>query len=117
MINKYQLDSEKHQCFVLLSIIFMDKLQQNMQSMITNEDLPSMKRFLINQINSKKGNYHFNTTGTIYGLCYCPKLNKKQIWTFYWKICKSQVIWLKFNRGVEYISQIFNHHFATFSRS
>ena len=78
MINKYQLYTEKHQCFVLLSIIFVDKSRQNMKSMITNEDLPLMKRFLINQITSKKGNYHYKTTGTIYGLGYGPKSNKNE---------------------------------------
>ena len=78
MINKYQVDFEKHQCFVLLSIIFMDKTQQNMQPMIKNEDIPLMKRYFINQITTKKGNYHFNTTGTIYGLGYGPKCNKNE---------------------------------------
>ncbi len=65
----------------------MYKSQQNIKPMITNEDLRLMKRFLINKITFKKGNYHFNTTGIIYGLDYGPKSNKK-IWSFNWKICK-----------------------------
>ena len=60
---------------MILSIIKIDKNVQKMNPLIFEDDLPLMKHFYNNQIAVKKGNYHFNTTGTIYGLGYNPKSN------------------------------------------
>lgn len=78
MIQKYYLDKETNECYVLLSIIHMDKEEHKKAPILNQEDLILMKRFLINQISTKKGNYHFNTKGTIYGLGYGPKCNRNE---------------------------------------
>ena len=44
-----------------------------------------MKRFFVNQIAIETGNYHFNTTGTIYGLEYEPKSNRNE---YVHSVCK-----------------------------
>ena len=79
MIQKYNLNNHKDQCYVMLSIIKIDKNVQKMDPLIFENDLPLMKRFYNNQIAVKKGNYHFNTTGTIYGLGYGPKSNRNEL--------------------------------------
>ena len=63
---------------MLLSIVQMNKNCQKSQPIIFNNDLGLMKNLFINQISAKKGNYHFNTTGTIYGLGYGLKSNKNK---------------------------------------
>ena len=78
MINMLDVDHKKEQCYVLLSIVQINKNCQKSQPLIFNNDLGLMKRFFINQISAKKGNYHFNTTSTIYGLGYGPKSNKNE---------------------------------------
>ena len=72
------VDNKKEQCYVLLSIVQINKSCQKSQPIIFNNDLGLMKIFFINQISAKKGNYHFNTTGAIYGLEYGPKSNKNK---------------------------------------
>ena len=56
-----------------------------MNPLIFEDDLSLMKQFYNNQITAKKGNYHFNTTGTIYGLGYGPKSNQNK---FGHSVCK-----------------------------
>ena len=56
-----------------------------MNPLIFDDDLPLMKRFYNNQIAVKIGNYHFNTTGTIYGLGYGSKSNRNE---FGHSVCK-----------------------------
>ena len=85
MISDYDVRFQKNQCYILLAIIHIDKTNQKSHPLILNEDLDLMKRFYINQIAIKKGNYHFNTTGTIYGLGYGPKSNRNE---FGHSVCK-----------------------------
>ena len=75
----------KKQCYVLLSILQIKKTLQNLEPLILREDLKLMKRFFVNQIAMKKGNYYFDTTGTIYGLGYGPKSNRNE---FGHSVCK-----------------------------
>ena len=85
MIQKYNLNTHKDQCYVILSIIKIDKNVQKMNPLIFEDDLSLMKRFYNYQIAVKKGNYHFNTTGTIYGLGNGPKSNLNE---FGHSVCK-----------------------------
>ena len=85
MIEKYDVDIHRVQCYVIISIILVNKEMHKQESIIIDEDLPLLKRFYINQIAIKKGNYHFDTTGTIYGLGYGPKSNRNE---FDHSVCK-----------------------------
>ena len=76
MIDMLDVDHKKEQCYVLLSIVQINKNCQKSQLIILNDNLVLMKRFFINQILVKKCNYHFNTTSTIYRLGYGPKSNR-----------------------------------------
>ena len=78
MIQKFKLNMYQDKCYVILSIIQMDKDIQHSGHLILEDDIPLMKKFFINQIAVKKGNYHFNTSGTIYGLGYGPKSNHNE---------------------------------------
>ena len=78
MIQKYDVDVHRGHCYVILSIINVDKKMSETETLICDEDLPLLKRFYINQIAIRKGNYHFGTTGTIYGLGYGPKSNRNE---------------------------------------
>ena len=78
MIQKYDMKHGVDRCYVTLSIIKIDKQIQETEPIIVDSDLTLMKHFFVNQIAIKKGNYHFNTTGTIYGLGYGPKLNRNE---------------------------------------
>ena len=78
MIQKFNLKTHQEKCYVILSIIQIDKNIQESGSLIVEDDIPLMKKFFINQIAIKKGNYHFNTSGTIYGLGYGPKSNRNE---------------------------------------
>lgn len=78
MIQRYDVDKERNECYILLSIIHIDKEEHKKASILKEEDFMLMKRFLINQVSSKKGNYHFNTKGIIYGLGYGPKCNRNE---------------------------------------
>ena len=99
MINNCDLNTTKDQCYVLLSIIKVDKQTQNLPPIISKEDLPLMKRYFINQISAKKGNYHFDTSGTIYGLGYGPKSNRN---TYGHSVCKFS------NRKYHIVNFLFN---------
>ena len=85
MIEKYNLSTHKDRCYVILSIIMIDKKVTKMSPLIVEKDLPLMKRFYNNQIAVKKGSYHFNTSGIIYGLGYGPKSNRNE---FGHSVCK-----------------------------
>ena len=85
MIEKYNLSTHKDRCYVILSIIMIDKNITKMNPLFFEKDLPLMKRFYNNQITVKKGSYHFNTSGTIYGLGYGPKSNRNE---FGHSVCK-----------------------------
>ena len=78
MIQKYDVKHGVDRCYVVLSIIKIDKQIQKTDPIIVDSDFPLMKRFFVNQIAIKKGNYHVNTTGTIYGLGYGPKSNRNE---------------------------------------
>ena len=78
IIQKYDVKHGEERCYVILSIIKIDKQVQKQEPIIIESDLTLMKRFFVNQIAIKKGNYHFNTTGTIYGLGYGPKSNRNE---------------------------------------
>ena len=67
MIQKYELNVHKDRCYMVLSIIQINKDMHKLEPLIVDDDLQIMKSFYINQI-IKKGNYHFDTIGTIYGL-------------------------------------------------
>ena len=86
MIGEYDLKNKKNQCYVLLSVIQINKEVQKSDPIIYDKDLSLMRRFFINQIAVKKGsNYHFNTSGIIYGLGYGPKCNRNE---FGHSVCK-----------------------------
>ena len=85
MIEKYDVDIHRVQCYVIISIILVNKEMHKQESIIIDEDLPLLKHFFINQIAIKKGNYHFVTTGIIYGLGYGPKSNRNE---FGHSVCK-----------------------------
>ena len=56
-----------------------------------------MKYFLLNQISTtKKGNYHFNTTGSIYGFGYGPKSIRNEYGHSVCKCATSKLIILNF---------------------
>ena len=78
MVQHLDVNFNKEQCYVLLSIIRLNKDINKTTPFISNDDLDLMNRFFINQVSAKKGNYHFNMTGTIYGLGYGPKYNKNK---------------------------------------
>ena len=78
MIQKYDVDVRRDHCYVMLSIIHVDKKMSKIATLICDGDLPLLKRFYINQIAIRKGNYDFDTTGTIYGLGYGPKSNRNE---------------------------------------
>ena len=78
MIHKFKLKVHQDKCYVILSIIQIDKDIKNSSQLIQDDDIPLLKKFFINQIAIKKGNYHFNTSGTIYGLGYGPKSNRNE---------------------------------------
>ena len=78
MIEKYDVDVNRDRCYVILSIILVNKEMHKHESIIIGEDLPLLESFYINQIAIKKGNYHFDTTGTIYGLGCGPKSNRNE---------------------------------------
>jgi len=78
MISKFDLDKDRDHCYVLLSLIHIEKKCHKSSSFVKQEEIPLMKRFLRNQILSTKGNYHFNTTGTIYGIGYGSKSNRNE---------------------------------------
>ena len=85
MIQKYDLKVDKDRSYVMLSIIQVDKEMHKTDPLIFEGDLPIMKRFYINQVALKKGNYHYNTTGTIIGMGYGPKSNRNE---FGHSVCK-----------------------------
>ena len=66
MIQKYDVDVHRDHCYVILSIIQVHREMHKMEPLISDEDLPSMKRFYINQIAVRKGNYHIDTIGIIF---------------------------------------------------
>ena len=78
MIQKLNLKVHRDKCYVVLSIIQIDKDTQYSGDLIVEDDIDLMKKYFINQIAIKKGNYHFNTSGTIYGLGYGPKSNRNE---------------------------------------
>ena len=45
---------------------------------MTESSLEIVEKFYINQIKQKHGNYHFGTSGTIYGLGYGPKFHRNE---------------------------------------
>ena len=57
MIQKYDVDVHRDHCYVILSIINVDKKMSEIETLICDEDLPLLKRFYINQIAIRKGNY------------------------------------------------------------
>ena len=99
MINDHELKSTKHQCHVVPSIIKVDKQIQNLAAVISEDDLPLMKHYFVNQIAVKKRNYHFDAIGTIYGLGYGPKLNQNKYGHSVCKFanCKYHIINFLFN--------------------
>ena len=78
MIRKYDVKHRVDRCYVILSIIKIETQIQKTDPIIVESDLTLMKRFFVNQIAIKKGNCHFNTTGTVYGLGYGPKSNRNE---------------------------------------
>ena len=60
------LDTNRHG-YVLLSCIQIKKWKAE-NILMTERHLEIAEKFYINQIKQKHGNYHFGTSGTIYGL-------------------------------------------------
>ena len=79
MIQKYDIKHGIDRCYVILSIIKIDKQVQKTDPLIIDNYLLLMNLFFVNQIAIKKGKYHFNTSGTIYGLGYGPKSNRNKV--------------------------------------
>ena len=73
---------------------------------MTDSDLPLMKRYFVNQIAIKKGNYHFNTTGTVYGLGYGPKSNRKEYGHSVCKYTSRKLIYISFYYFKAYLSYL-----------
>lgn len=78
MISKFDLDINRDHCYVLLSLIHTKKNSINSSSLVDEKEITLMNRFLRNQILQTNGNYHFKTTGTIYGMGYGPKSNRNE---------------------------------------
>lgn len=78
MIPKSDLDMDRGYCYVLLSVIHVEKKVRNSQSFIEQNDLQLLKRYLRNQISTTTKNYHFKTSGIIYGFGYGPKSNRNE---------------------------------------
>ena len=55
MIQKFDLKSNKDCCYVILSIIKVDKEIHKSEPLIYDQDLPMLEHFYINQIAIKKG--------------------------------------------------------------
>ena len=106
MITNYDVKHGIEKCYVILSIIKIDKLIQKTDPIIIDSDLPLMKRYFVNQIAIKKGNYHFNTTGTIYGLGYGPKSNRNK---YGHSVCKYA------NHKLKFISCYFSNLTITYN--
>ena len=66
MIDENDLKKTKQQCYIVLSIIKVDKQIQNLAPVVTEDDMLLMQHYFVNQIAIKKGNYHFDTTVTFY---------------------------------------------------
>ena len=77
-IYKYDVDKDRDYCYVLLAMIHEDKKIRTSPSIIESNDLHLMKYYLRNQIATTTKNYHFNTTGIIYGFGYGPKSNRNE---------------------------------------
>ena len=82
MIQKNNLNTHRDQCYVILSIMKINKNVQKMNQLIFENDIPLMKGFNHNQIALTKGNCHFNTTGSIHVLGYGPKSNQNKFGHF-----------------------------------
>ena len=77
MIPNSCLDTNRYG-YVLLSCIQIEKKWQTKNILMTESRLAIAEKFYINQIKQKHGNYHFGTSGTIYGLGYGPKFHRNE---------------------------------------
>ena len=77
----------------------VDEQIQNLAPVVSEDNIPSMKRYFENQFAVKNGNYHFDTTGTIYGLGYGTKSNQNKYGHSVCKFadCKCHIINFLFN--------------------
>ena len=70
------IDREKHETntkgYVLLATIQTELLLRTKSDSFTRDDMLIAKKFLRNQTQSSKKDYHFGTTGNIYGFSYGP---------------------------------------------
>ena len=72
MISDVLVNPDRHG-YVLLAFIRVLKKWKNEKILLNKEPLEIANKFFINQIQQKQGNYHYGTSGTIFGLGYGPK--------------------------------------------
>ena len=77
MIPFASLDQDRHG-YVLLAMIKVKKKRQESNILMTQRNHQIAKNFYINQIKKGNNSYHYDTSGTIYGLGYGPKCHKNQ---------------------------------------
>ena len=106
MIPKYDLDIDRGHSYVLLSMIHVEKKVLDSHSFIEQNDLQLLKRYHRNQIATTTKNYHFNTTGIIYGFGYGPKSNRNE---YGHSVCKFATS--KFNKfiGLYFVHLIYTN--------
>ena len=77
MIPGLSVNTNRHG-YVLLAFIKLDKSWKNQNILMTENRSQIANKFYINQIKQKQGNYHFGTSGIIYGLGYGPKCHRNE---------------------------------------
>ena len=77
MIPDLDVNTNMHG-YVLLAFIQLEKNWKTQNILMTENRLQIANKFYINQIKQKQGNYHFGTSGTIFGLLYGPKCHRNK---------------------------------------
>ena len=77
MIPDLDVNTNMHG-YVLLAFIQLEKNWKTQNILMTENRLQIANKFYINQIKQKQGNYHFGTSGTIFGLGYGPKCHRNK---------------------------------------
>jgi len=77
MISQTDIDKNRHG-YVMLAAILVRKTWQKKDILITDRRYELVNKFYFNQIKQNQGNYHFGTSGKIFGLGYGPKCHKNE---------------------------------------
>ena len=77
MIPDVQVNPDR-QGYVLIAFIHLKKTWTEEKILLNDKQLDISNKYFVNQVKQKKGNYHYGTSGTVFGLGYGPKFHQNE---------------------------------------